>query len=92
MTKFQGLGIVIAELENGQEIKCKTMLETNGKIWQEDMHPDNLGYYQTFIEVNESQIEAKYPDEYGIDDIVFQNINIKSIKQILSDVDWGVIE
>lgn len=94
MAKFEGHGIVIAELENGQEIKCKTMLVAYGSFqkWYEERHPDNIGWYETCIEIEIDEIEVKYPDEYEVYDIDFQDINIKSIKQILSDVDWEVIE
>ena len=93
MQKLEGIGLVIAELENGQEIKCKTSLVGYGyyKEWREDMHPDGIGWYETFIEVEINEVEAKYPNEYGNNEIDFQDIRIKSIKQVLSDVDWEVI-
>lgn len=98
MAKFEGFGVVIAELENGQEIKCRTTLVAYGSYrkWYEERHPDNIGWYETCVEMNvdEEDVEAKYPDEYEVYDydIDFQDINIKSIKQILSDIDWEVIE
>lgn len=93
MDTMQGTGTVIAELDNGQEIKCQTMLTGYGQFrqLQEDRHPDGIGWYETITEVNIDEVEATYPDEYGIAEIEKQEIEIKSIKQVLSDVNWEVI-
>lgn len=32
-------------------------LEVEGYSWQEDMHPDGIGYYETFYEANEDSYE-----------------------------------
>lgn len=95
--EFIGYGKVLVELENGEQIECKTSLRTyaNYREWWENMHPDNLpGYSQLFSqddidEDNVEKIEILYPDEYTIDNKDFSEPKIKKLIKCI-DVDWEV--
>lgn len=87
--EFRGYGTVLVELENDKQVEYKTYLKTYAgyRKWQEDIHPDGLGYYQTFI-------------EYDIDENDIENIEIlypnkssePKIKRLIKciDVNWEV--
>lgn len=86
--------LVLAELEKGKRIKCKVLLTALGEYEKryEERHPDCIGWYEVFevMDIDERTIEAKYPDEYGIEEIEKQEIRIKKIIKVY-EANWEVI-
>ena len=70
MTQLTATGIKAnVTLNNGMTLDVYTCLTADGeyRTWREDMHPDGLGYYMTFSELeyfDEDSVEVKYPEEF----------------------------
>ena len=82
----------IVELEIEEEFE-----DVGGRSWQEDMHPDGIGYYQSFFEPNEGELELaadewidKLSDE-DIDFLFYDNNVLEEDEQVIKLLDWKVL-
>lgn len=94
MSKFKSnLVEVIVQLENGKEIKCKTTFVAEGsfKRWKEDMHPDGLGYYETFIDINIDDDTIEPEDATFYEDSE-ETSPIKKIVYFIGYLEWELID
>lgn len=93
---------ILAKLSTGETVEVYTALQADGyyKQWNEDMHPDGIGYYETFSEqeVDEDTATLLYPEEWEFvdedkEDLYndYENITIQEIVRIIN-VDWEVEE
>lgn len=99
MAEFQGTGKIYALLSNGLKEEISTLLKCEGeyKEWTEDMHPDGIGYYQTFCESwqDPESIQVLYPDEFELAQEPehpekYEGVTITKILNIIEDPDWEV--
>ena len=90
-------------LSNNNILDVVTRLTCEGtyREWTEDMHPDGIGYYMTFVEIDdidEDTIEPLYNDEFEPydenDENLIQDAYITSINKIYdeNDICWEVDE
>lgn len=56
---------VVVETKKGRKINCILLghtFEVYGRTWREDMHPDGIGYWETFAEENEGALDDYLDD------------------------------
>lgn len=79
----------VVELEIEKEFE-----DVSGRCWREDMHPDGIGYYQSFFEPNEGELGLavdnwvdKQSDE-DIDFLFYDNGVLEEDEQVIKLLDW----
>ena len=96
---FTGIGKILAQLEDGRELECYTLLEAECDYEHEyyDIHPDKIGYYDYDYNMNIDldTLQVKYPNEYGTTPYNINYYDLKIIKIIkvlekLENIDWSV--
>lgn len=88
------------ELNNGMTIDVITSLEgyASVRVWREDMHPDGLGYYETFVDILDDieDIKPLYNDEFepvdDIDENLLKNTYIVKVNSVSDNADWELDE
>lgn len=90
---FDGYGVILAELVNGEQVECRTLLRAKGEYrkWFEPEPVEWIyGRIESEYEIDYDTVEILYPDEYtlmnGEDG---DGILKKFIKEI--DVEWEVV-
>ena len=92
MFNFNGYGFIIAELENGEQIKCKASLKAKGEYieWFEPAPVEWMyGWTESEYEIDEDTIEIVYPEEFVLENGEDgEGKLVKFIKDI--DIEWEV--
>lgn len=92
--KFKSYCKILAELDNGQIIECKTYLLAEGSYrqWKEDIHPDGVGYYQVYINqyIEDDSIKIKDLEYYKTDVKMDKQPKIKKLIKLLDEAEWEI--
>lgn len=102
MSTFKGYTKANVTLNNGMTLDVYTSLKCEGDYhsWREDMHPDGLGYYMTFAEIDyidEDSIEPTYPEDFepvneDYDEEKLENTYITQINSYEEPDEWDIAD
>ena len=88
------------ELNNGMILDVITTLTGYAPchVWREDMHPDGLGYYQTFVDMLDDidEVEPLYNDEFEpyeeMNEDLLKDTYIVKVNNYDEDTEWEIDE